>query len=405
MGSPMPNTPMSGGQNPPMGGAPQQNSPMSGNQQFGLSPTSTPSQNTFNPYMGGGSSPSSSMGGGGSGSASMNPYMGGGGTASQLSMGPGAQPYSQGIGGLQGLGGQQSQPLYPQQNPYAQDPLFAKQQEFQNQMQSMSSEIMNSIPEYQQLQKMERQLQGRQPSAQEMQQLQALNQQIQGNSNFQQMNQQQQQMGQQFQQQYGNQLAALQAKDRQYNMQQQQMIDAQQNKQRAQASNVMGPGQQRVDGRMPGPGEIGPKSTNFLYASPDRPAIPGMSRDQMIEAQQKMRGMGSAGPNPYETATPLDPKDPMFARTREVDRGQQRMNPSQQLMRESRGMRAATQPYTPVQGQRLNPGQKPQNPMFSRTPGNFAMPVQGQDNAAGKQSLQDMFNASNISSAGRRRLV
>jgi hypothetical protein len=85
--------------------------------------------------------------------------------------------------------------------------------------------------------------------------------------------------------------------------------------------------------------------------------------------------------------------------------GQQRMNPFQQLMEQSRGMRAATQPYTPVQGQRLTPGQTPQNPMFSRTPGNFAMPVQGQNNAAGKQSIQDMFNASNVSSAGRRRLV
>jgi hypothetical protein len=110
-------------------------------------------------------------------------------------------------------------------------------------------------------------------------------------------------------------------------------------------------------------------------------------------------------PNPYQTATPLDPNDPMLARTRGVGGGQQRMNPIQQLMGASRGMRAATQPYTPVQGQRLTPGQTPQNPMFSRTPGNFAMPVQGQNNTAGKQSLSDLLNASNVSAAGRRRLV
>lgn len=232
MSSPMQSSPMSGGmqQNNPMGygnnfaqnipaaggqmGG-QQPNPMSGGQQFGGPPTFNGlpmggQPNTFNPYMGGATS--SNM------SASAQPYSG---MPSNIAASPsaGSFPMQGGIGSLQ------SQPSYPQRNPYAQNPLFAKQQEFQNQMQAKSSEVMNSIPEYQQLQKMQQQLQGRQPSAQEMQQLQALSRQIQGNSGFQQLQQQQQQMGQQLQQQYGNQLAELQAKDRQYNMQQQQAID------------------------------------------------------------------------------------------------------------------------------------------------------------------------------------
>lgn len=129
--------------------------------------------------------------------------------------------------------------------------------------------------------------------------------------------------------------------------------------------------------------------------------------DQQMREPTKDEQMGliRERANPYQTATPLNPNDPMIARTRGVSGGQQRMNPFQRLMGESRGMRAATQPYTPVQGQRLTPGATPLNPAAARTPGNFAMPVQGQNNTSGKQSLSDLVNASNVSSAGRRRLV
>ena len=244
MPSPMQNSPMGGGtqqnntmggsnsfaQNSPMSGgsmgAPQNNS-MSGGQQFGGPSAFNASpmggqQNTFNPYMGannaGGSLPQYAPGQNAFNSAPVPQ------SASMPQYAPAPMPRNNtpmqgGIGSLQNS--PRSMPFDPGQrlgNPYAQDPAVLKQQEFQNQMQSKSSEVMNSIPEYQQLQKMQQQLQGRQPSAQEMQYLQSLDQKIQGNSNFQQMKQQQQQMGQQFQQQYGDQLAELQAKDRQYNM-------------------------------------------------------------------------------------------------------------------------------------------------------------------------------------------
>ncbi len=429
MGSPMPNTPMSGGQNPPMGGAPQQNSPMSGptppmggppqqnspmsgNQQFGSSPTSTPPQNTFNPYMGGGSSPSSSMGGGGfSGNVNaqssrfgpMAPLSGEEANRRNEFMNAKEQSMPQ-MGGMGPNPGSGIIGLLPRQSPYAQDPLFAKQAEFQNQMQAKSSEVMNSIPEYQQIQKMQQQLQGRQPNAQEAQQLQALSQQINNNSNYKQMQQQQQQMGQQFHQQYGSQLSALQDKERQYNLQQQQMI-AEQRK--------MGGGQQRVDGRMPGPGDIGPRPTQVLYASPDRPATPGMSRDQMMDAAVsagRLSGMGSAGPSPYQTASPLMPQNQPRQKTlsplaqKAQMRAEQRQLPAGQRAI-SRGAQAATQPYTPVNQKGLTPGQSPLNPAAARMPGNFAMPMQGQNNSIGEQSVIDAANASNVSSAGRRRLV
>lgn len=153
--------------------------------------------------------------------------------------------------------------------------------------------------------------------------------------------------------------------------------------------------------------EMQPEQREMLHRQKDERYGEQLKQQEMQSLMEERRRQfdQQRGPNPYQTATPLDPNDPMIARTRGVSGGQQRMNPFQQLMGESRGMRAATQPYTPVQGQRLTPGATPLNPAAARTPGNFAMPVQGQNNTSGKQSLSDLVNASNVSSAGRRRLV
>ena len=290
--NPMQSTPMSGGM---MGGT-QQSTP------FGSSPPASASPFGSSPPASASPFGSPSMGGGGYGGASMNPYMGGGGTASQLSMGPGAQPYGQGIGGLmndvnaqsrrlgsappmspedykqhqdfvasieQSRGGQQSQPLYPQQSPFGQG------------------------------------------------------------------------MG-------------------------------------GQQSQPLYPQQSPFGQGMGGMG-------------PDMPAVrAGMGGYQqyMMDAAVnagRLSGMGSAGPSPYQTATPLDPNDPMLARTRGVGgmgpdmpavragmgggqqnlQQQRAMQPGaqslqrqvqQQQMRATRqqdrgrpqNLQAATQPYTPI---------------------------------------------------------
>jgi len=166
------------GPTPPMGGPPQQNSPMSGNQQFGSSPTSTPPQNTFNPYMGGASSSPGTLDSYNQGDMiyaggtpdfyknQLDPkspsYQGGvnifpgpsqGAPTPPGSLGsdeakrqydlanakPQSMPYQQSMPQMGGMGPDPNSGiigLLPRQSPYAQDPLFAKQAEFKNQMQN-----------------------------------------------------------------------------------------------------------------------------------------------------------------------------------------------------------------------------------------------------------------------------
>lgn len=105
-------------------------------------------------------------------------------------------------GGLQGIG--------PRASELSMDQLLKMQREMGQQADLQQQNALSKIPAYAQMQALQGQLQGRQPTPQELQQLRMYDQQIQSDPGFRQMQGNLQQMGQQFEQQYGGQLQKMQ---------------------------------------------------------------------------------------------------------------------------------------------------------------------------------------------------
>jgi hypothetical protein len=122
--------------------------------------------------------------------------------------------------------------------------LQRMQQDMSQQAQLQQKNALSQIPAFAQMQALQGQLQGRQPTPQELQQLQLYDQQIQSNPGFQQMQGNLQQMGQQFEQRFGGQLQQMQ----QQRMQQMQPMGAMQ---ATQAPQGLGQGLQALQQAQP----------------------------------------------------------------------------------------------------------------------------------------------------------
>lgn len=250
-------------------------------------------------------------------------------------------------GGLQGIG--------PRASELSMDQLLKMQREMGQQADLQQQNALSKIPAYAQMQALQGQLQGRQPTPQELQQLRMYDQQIQSDPGFRQMQGNLQQMGQQFEQQYGGQLQKMQ---------------------QAQYAGPMGPGSA-------GPGAMPPPSLDTMYRPGSMPTVLPQQRQQqemeMARMQQMaMQQMQPFNQQPMQQARPLGPQQGML-------QGFQQQPPVQppQSFGQPQQVLQAAQSFGPQFSATL--GQPQQAQQFSQTLGSAQPPAQ-----VGGQQAQQM---------------